>query len=96
MLVALFCCGFIPQHKAARQTTPKKSVSELYSEAIKAVTIHKDTINALCAIEAIFQQDSTYAPALNLLSRITRVRQVFPLFLSNILLFIILKERALF
>ncbi len=73
LLVALFCCGFIPQHKAARQTTPKKSVSELYSEAIKAVTIHKDTINALCAIEAIFQQDSTYAPALNLLSRITRV-----------------------
>ena len=75
LLVALFCCGFIPQHKAARQTTPKKSVSELYSEAIKAVTIHKDTINALCAIEAIFQQDSTYAPALNLLSRITRVPQ---------------------
>ena len=73
LLVALFCCGFIPQHKAARQTTPKKSVSELYSEAIKAVTIHKDTINALCAIEAIFQQDSNYAPALNLLSRITRV-----------------------
>ena len=73
LLVALFCCGFIPQHKAARQTTPKKSVSELYSEAIKAVTIHKDTINALCAIEVIFQQDSTYAPALNLLSRITRV-----------------------
>ncbi len=73
LLVALFCCGFIPQHKAARQTTPNKSVSELYSEAIKAVTIHKDTINALCAIEAIFQQDSNYAPALNLLSRITRV-----------------------
>ena len=73
LLVAMFCCGFIPQHKAARQTTPKKSVSELYSEAIKAVTIHKDTINALCAIEAIFQQDSNYTPALNLLSRITRV-----------------------
>ena len=73
LLVALFCCGFIPQHKAARQTAPIKSVSELYSEAIKAVTIHKDTINALGAIEAIFQQDSNYAPALNLLSRITRV-----------------------
>ena len=73
LLVALFCCGFIPQHKAARQTAPQKSVSELYSEAIKAVTIHKDTINALCAIEAIFQQDSNYAPALNLLSRLTKV-----------------------
>ena len=73
LLVALFCCGFIPQHKASLQTTPKKSISELYSEAIKAVTIHKDTLNAICAIEAIFQQDSNYAPALNLLSRLTRV-----------------------
>ena len=73
MIAALFCCGFVPQHKASRQTTPKKSISELYTEAIKAVTVHKDTINALGAIEAIFQQDSNYAPALNLLSRITRV-----------------------
>ena len=73
MLVALLCCGFIPQHKATRQATPQKSVSELYAEAIKAVTIHKDTVGAIGAIEAVFQQDSNYAPALNLLSRITRV-----------------------
>ena len=73
LMVVLFCCGFIPQHKATRQVTSPKSISELYAEAIKAVTIQKDTINALCAIEAIFQQDSNYAPALNLLSRITRV-----------------------
>ena len=73
LLVALLCCGFIPQHKAARQAAPQKSVSELYAEAIKAVTIHKDTIGAIVAIEAVFQQDSNYAPALNLLSRITRV-----------------------
>lgn len=73
MLVALLCCGFIPQHKATRQATPQKSVSELYAEAIKAVTIHKDTVGAIVAIEAVFQQDSNYAPALNLLSRITRV-----------------------
>ena len=73
LLVAVFCCGFIPQHKATRQATPRKSVSELYAEAIKAATIHKDTIGALCAIEAIFQQDSNYAPALNLLSKITKV-----------------------
>lgn len=73
LLVALLCCGFIPQHKAARQAAPQKSVSELYAEAIKAVTIHKDTIGAIGAIEAVFQQDSNYAPALNLLSRITRV-----------------------
>ncbi len=72
LLVAVFCCGFIPQHKATRQATPLKSVSELYAEAIKAATIHKDTIGALCAIEAIFQQDSNYAPALNLLSKITK------------------------
>ena len=68
----MFCCGFIPQHKAARKVVPQKSISELYSEAIKALSIRQDTLNALGAIEAIFQQDSNYAPALNLLSRITR------------------------
>ena len=72
-MVALLCCGFVPQHKAARQTSSQKSISELYSEAIKAVAIHKDTLNAIGAIEAIFQQDSNYAPALNLLSKITHV-----------------------
>ncbi len=75
LLVALFCCGFVPQHKATRQATPQRSISELYSEAIKAITIHKDTLNAIVAIEAIFQRDSNYAPALNLLSRLTRVPQ---------------------
>lgn len=73
LLVAVFCCGFVPQHKATRQTASKKSVSELYAEAIKAATIHKDTICALGAIEAIFQQDSNHAPTLNLLSRLTKV-----------------------
>ena len=73
LLVALLCCGFIPQHKASRQRVEQKPISELYSEAIKSVTIRRDTLNALVAIEAIFQQDSNYAPALNLLSRITRV-----------------------
>ena len=73
LLVALLCCGFIPQHKASRQRVEQKPISELYSEAIKSVTIRRDTLNALGAIEAIFQQDSNYAPALNLLSRITRV-----------------------
>ena len=72
LIVALFCCGFIPRHKAVREQAPRKSITELYTEAIKSVTIRKDTINALGAIEAIFQQDSNYAPALNLLSRITR------------------------
>lgn len=72
LVVALFCCGFIPQHKAVRKDMPKRSISELYSEAIKSLSIRQDTISALVAIEAIFQQDSNYAPALNLLSRITR------------------------
>lgn len=72
-LVVVFCCGFIPQHRAARQKAPLKPISELYADAIKAATIHKDTIAALGAIEAIFQQDSNYAPALNLLSKLTRV-----------------------
>lgn len=72
-MVVLFCCGFIPQHKAARQGKTTKPISELYADAIKSFTIHKDTIAAIVAIEAIFQQDSNYAPALNLLSKITRV-----------------------
>ena len=72
-MVVLFCCGFIPQHKAARQGKTTKPISKLYADAIKSFTIHKDTIAAIVAIEAIFQQDSNYAPALNLLSKITRV-----------------------
>ena len=72
LLVAVFCCGFIPQHKASHQRGGHKPVSELYSEAIKAITIHKDTLASVSAIKAIFQQDSNYAPALNLLSRLTR------------------------
>ena len=70
LLVAVFCCGFIPQHKASRQNVERKPISELYVEAIKAVSIHRDTTNARKAIEAILLQDSNHAPALNLLSRI--------------------------
>lgn len=73
MVVVLLCCGFVPQHKASRQKHEPKSISELYAEAIKAVSIRQDTLGAMVAIEAIFQQDSNYAPALNLLSRLTRV-----------------------
>ena len=72
MVVALFCCGFIPQHKASRNAAPQKGVSELYTDAIKAITIYNDTLKSISAIEAIFQQDSLYAPALNLFSRITK------------------------
>ena len=72
LLVAVFCCGFVPQHKASRQKCEQKPISELYAEAIKAISIHKDTIASIVAIEAIFQQDSNHAPALNLLSRLTK------------------------
>ena len=72
LVVALFCCGFIPQHKASRNAAPQKGVSELYTDAIKAITIYNDTLKSISAIEAIFQQDSLYAPALNLFSRITK------------------------
>ena len=74
MLVALFCCGFAPRHKATRQQEPQRPISELYAEAIKQATIHHDTLKAKGAIEAIFRQDSTYAPAQNLLSRLTTNR----------------------
>lgn len=69
LLVALFCCGFVPQHRQARPVT----ISDLYTEAIKALTIKHDTLEAVGALEAIFQRDTNYAPALYQLSRITKV-----------------------
>lgn len=72
----LVCCGFIPQHKASRTNQPTKNSSELYTEAIKALLIRQDTTAAINAIEAIFQQDSNYAPALSLLSRIHKDPQL--------------------
>ncbi|MBE6174901.1 MAG: tetratricopeptide repeat protein [Rikenellaceae bacterium] len=75
LVVVLLCCGFVPQHRASRQKGSQRPISELYAEAIKSFTIHKDTIATIAAIEAIFQQDSNYAPALNLLSRLTRVEK---------------------
>jgi tetratricopeptide (TPR) repeat protein len=71
LVVALFCCGFIPQHRALRNVAPQKSVSELYTEAIKHFAIYKDSIKAANALETIFRQDSSYAPAHNLFSRLT-------------------------
>lgn len=71
-LVALFCCGFVPQHKASRQKESHRPISELYTEAIKQATIHHDTIGATKTIEAILQQDTDYVPALNLLARLAK------------------------
>ena len=71
LLIALLCCGFIPQHKAMRQLT-NKEISELYVDAIKALTIKGDTISATKALEAIIQQDPDHAPALHRLAHITK------------------------
>ena len=72
LVVVLLCCGFVPQHKALRQAAPTKSISELYAEALKQTTIYSDTLKAVAAVETIFQQDSNYAPALSLMSRLTK------------------------
>ena len=76
LLVVLVCCGFIPQHKTTHPTTSKKSVSELYTEAVKAFAVHQDTLSVVTTIEKIFKQDSNYAPALYLLARITKSPQM--------------------
>jgi tetratricopeptide (TPR) repeat protein len=69
-LIALFCCGFVPQHIASRQDSKQKSTSELYAEAIKSLTIHQDTLKAILRISEIYERDTNHAPSLNLLARI--------------------------
>lgn len=88
VVIALFCCGFIPQHRASRQQAPQKSVSELYTEAIKSITIYQDTLKTLHALRRLLDQDSTFAPAMNLYSRIankpeTAVRYAEAAYLSD-------------
>lgn len=70
LLIALFCCGFVPQHIASRQSKNTKSVSELYAEAIKSLIIHRDTLKTVLKISEIYEQDTNHAPSLNLLARI--------------------------
>ena len=71
-MIAMLCCGFVPQHKASRQQSKESTVTELYTEAIKHATIHRDTLSAKTTLEAIISRDSTYAPAYHLLARLTR------------------------
>ena len=72
LLVAVLCCGFVPQHRASRNaTTPTKSNSELHTEALKSLLIKRDTVLAANTLSALLKQDSTYAPALHLFARIT-------------------------
>lgn len=72
LLLILFCCGFTLQHKAVCRTKTHKSIPEIYSDAVKEFTIQQDTVATILCLGAILKQDSTHAPALNLLSRITR------------------------
>ena len=72
LLVAVLCCGFVPQHKASRQEVEHRPISEWYADAIKHATIHHDTLNAVAALGEILRKDSNYAPALNLLSRLIK------------------------
>ena len=70
--IALLCCGFIPQHKAIKSKRDTRSVSELYTDAIKCLNIHKDTLAATKNLTALFAKDSTNAEAIYLYSRITK------------------------
>ena len=70
--IALLCCGFIPQHKAMKSKRDTRSVSELYTDAIKCLKIHKDTLAATKNLTVLFAKDSTNAEAIYLYSRITK------------------------
>lgn len=72
LFVAILCCGFIPSHADARKQSSRKSVSELYAEAIKALTIYRDTTSAVKALVDIIDQDTSQAPAMFYLSRIIK------------------------
>ena len=72
-LVALLCCGFIPQHKAVcQQSDSQPSLTEAYAEAIKSLAIHQDTLQTISQLGKIIARDSNYAPALNMLARVLR------------------------
>ena len=71
-MVALICCGFIPQHRAVHQKRDDRSATELYSEAIKRLSIHKDTVGATQYLMKVFAKDSTNAEAMYLYSRIAK------------------------
>ena len=72
LMVALVCCGFIPQHKAVQPTKDTRSTTEIYAEAIKRLKIHNDTVGATQNLMVLLAKDSTNAEALYLYSRITK------------------------
>ena len=83
VMVALFCCGFVPQQKASRkeETSQKasrqegatqKGVSFLQTDAIKSLFINRDTLRATASANQVLHLDPNYAPALHLLARIVK------------------------
>lgn len=71
LVVAMFCCGFVPQHNTA-QTDDFTSKS--YAEALKLANIRHDTIAAREVLRTILERDSAYGPALNLSARLAKSR----------------------
>ena len=68
LLVAVFCCGFVPQHTSPRPD--EKLITEQYTEAVKSLTIHRDTLRAKDLLRFIVESDSTHAPSLAMLARL--------------------------
>ena len=68
LAVVLFCGAFAPLHTIAQNS---KQLS-LYTDALKHYLIHNDTTTALRLVNQVLEADSTYAPALHLLSRLEK------------------------
>lgn len=68
LLVALLCCGFIPQQIASRQNS-NLALSQ-YTEALKLAIIHGDSTSARQLLHSVLECDSTYAPAMALMARL--------------------------
>ena len=70
LVLALFCCGFIPQHIATRQDSQR--ATEYYTEAIKSLSILGDSVKAKEHLQRVLEIDANHAPALVMLSKLTR------------------------
>ena len=68
LAAVIFCGAFAPLHTVAQSS---KQLS-LYTDALKRYLIHNDTTTALNLVNQALAEDSTYMPALNLLSRLER------------------------
>ena len=64
--LAVFCGAFAPLHTVAQSS---KELT-LYTDALKRYLIYGDSTSALRLVNQALEADSTYAPALNLLSRL--------------------------